>query len=145
MRKQEEYEQEKASHQLLHLGAELLKLQLARPVAVQDLAIARSYEAIPAEPRWPASPSPTPKAPTRRCPGPGRFAPSFPTVLEAMRAKARLEEDVEAGDRVLDPDRCKLNDLQDGRFLCIFLFDACERGGTLKRMLRRAVRSSSST
>ena len=38
MRKQEEYEQEKASHQLLHLGAELLKLQLARPVAVQDLA-----------------------------------------------------------------------------------------------------------
>ena len=65
--------------------------------------------------------------------------------FEAKRAKARLEEDVEAGDRVLDPDRCKLNDLQDGRFLCIFLFDACERGGTLKRMLRRAVRSSSST
>ena len=138
MRKQEEYEQEKASHQLLHLGAELLKLQLARPVAVQDLAIACSYEAIPAEPRWPASPSPAPKAPTRRCPGPGRFAPSFPTVLEAMRAKARLEEDVEAADR-------ELNDLEDGRFLCIFLFDACERGGTSKRMLRRAVRSSSST
>ena len=58
--------------------------------------------------------------------------------FEAKRAKARLEEDVEAADR-------ELNDLEDGRFLCIFLFDACERGGTSKRMLRRAVRSSSST